>query len=157
MYQRALGGWPAMIMTQDACLAAAQATKLANVLFAYELQRRLGVQGVRSCAVDPGSVATNIYAGSALFSRQPLRWLIKTFYAPPADGAAAVVHAACAPWERPAQQQHGGAGSLAAHTADGMVNSWCLSAVNSALIEAQRVRGVCRAEDVEALGLPAAR
>ena len=90
---------------------AAQATKLGNVLFAYELQRRLGKRGVHSCAVDPGSVATNIYDGS-LFSRQPLRWLIRTLYAPPSDGAAAVVHAACAPWERPARQQKGAGGTV---------------------------------------------
>ena len=109
--QGAVGGRPAMV-TQGARLAAAQATKLANALFAHELQRRLGGRGVASCAVDPGSVATNIYAGSALFSRQPLRWLIQNFYAPPSDGAAAVIHAACTPWERPAQQ-HRGAGSLA--------------------------------------------
>ena len=74
------------------------------MLFAYELQRQLGKQGVHACAVDPGSVATNIYANSALFSRQPLKWLIQTFYAPPSDGAAAVIHVACAPtWERSAQ------------------------------------------------------
>ena len=101
------------MMIEDARLSAAQATKLANVLFAHELGRRLGGRGVRSCAVDPGSVATNIYARSALFSRQPLRWLIQTFYAPPADGAAAVIHAACAPWERPAQRHRGAGNTLA--------------------------------------------
>ena len=71
------------------------------MLHANELQRRLGPRGVAACAVDPGSVATNIYRDSLLFSRQPLKWLISTFYAPPWDGAAAVVHAACAPWKRP--------------------------------------------------------
>jgi NAD(P)-dependent dehydrogenase (short-subunit alcohol dehydrogenase family) len=81
--------------------AAAQATKLANVLHAHELQRRLGPRGVRACAVDPGSVATGIYRDSALFSRQPLKWLITKFYAPPWDGASAVVHAASAQWRRP--------------------------------------------------------
>ncbi|KAL4459095.1 hypothetical protein ABPG75_013960 [Micractinium tetrahymenae] len=43
----------------------------ANVLFAYELQRRLGEHGVQSCAVDPGGVASNIWTGS-VFSRPPL-------------------------------------------------------------------------------------
>ncbi|KAL4459097.1 hypothetical protein ABPG75_013962 [Micractinium tetrahymenae] len=72
-------------------------TKLANVLFAYELQRRLGEHGVQSCAVDPGGVASNIWTGS-VFSRPPLSWFIGNLYAPPSDGAAAVVHAASVPW-----------------------------------------------------------
>ncbi|CAL8464655.1 g4190 [Coccomyxa elongata] len=76
------------------------ATKLGNVLFTYELQRRLGNLGVQACAVDPGAVATNIYKDSRLFTRQPLKWLIQNLYAPPRDGAAAVVHAASAPWRR---------------------------------------------------------
>ncbi|KAL4419578.1 hypothetical protein ABPG77_003604 [Micractinium sp. CCAP 211/92] len=74
-------------------------TKLANVLFAYELQRRLGEHGVQSCAVDPGGVASNIWTGSS-FSRPPLSWVIGNLYAPPSDGAAAVVHAASVPWSQ---------------------------------------------------------
>jgi len=58
----------------------------------------------QACAVDPGSVATAIYRDSKLFSRQPLKWLIQNLYAPPWDGAAAVVHAASAPsWGPPAR------------------------------------------------------
>ncbi|CAL5224486.1 g7180 [Coccomyxa viridis] len=79
------------------------ATKLANVLFTYELQRRYGTQGIQACAVDPGSVATAIYRDSKLFSAQPLKWIIEKLYAPPWDGAAAVVHVASAPsWGAPA-------------------------------------------------------
>ena len=53
--------------------------------------------------MDPGSVSTAIYRDSRLFSRQPLKWLIQTLYAPPWDGAAAVVAAASAPtWDPPA-------------------------------------------------------
>ena len=52
---------------------------------------------MQACAVDPGSVSTAIYRDSMLFSRQPLKWLIQTLYAPPWDGAAAVVAAASAP------------------------------------------------------------
>ncbi|PSC74044.1 short-chain dehydrogenase [Micractinium conductrix] len=74
-------------------------TKLANALFAFELQRRLGEQGVQSCAVDPGGVASNIWSNSA-FARPPLSWVIGNLYAPPSDGAAAVVHAASVPWGR---------------------------------------------------------
>ena len=58
---------------------------------------------VQACAVDPGSVATAIYRDSKLFSAQPLKWLIQNLYAPPWDGAVAVVHAASAPsWGPPA-------------------------------------------------------
>jgi NAD(P)-dependent dehydrogenase (short-subunit alcohol dehydrogenase family) len=46
-----------------------QHCKLANVLFAYELQRRLGARGVTSCAVDPGGVRTGIWAHSPAFSK----------------------------------------------------------------------------------------
>ncbi|CAK0787703.1 hypothetical protein CVIRNUC_010925 [Coccomyxa viridis] len=82
------------------------ATKLANVLFTYELQRRLGQHGIQACAVDPGSVSTAIYRDSRLFTRQPLKWLIQTLYAPPWDGAAAVVAAASDPtWGPPASQR----------------------------------------------------
>ncbi|GAB4813415.1 hypothetical protein N2152v2_000461 [Parachlorella kessleri] len=81
-------------------------TKLANVLFAYELQRRLGAHGIQSCAVEPGGVATSIWKGSR-FSRPPLSWVINFLYAPPRDGAQAVIHAATMPWgadRRQAQQ-----------------------------------------------------
>lgn len=44
-------------------------SKLANVLFAYELQRQLGNQGVTSCAVDPGGVRSNIWEASPMFKK----------------------------------------------------------------------------------------
>lgn len=71
-------------------------TKLANVLFAYEAQQRLGPRGVQSCAVDPGAVSSNIYANSRLPS--PIRWFIRNLHAPTTDGAQAVIHAATTPW-----------------------------------------------------------
>jgi NAD(P)-dependent dehydrogenase (short-subunit alcohol dehydrogenase family) len=74
-------------------------TKLANVLFSYELTRRLGSYGLQSCAVDPGGVASNIWKNS-VFSKAPLSWVIKNLYAPPSDGAAAVVYAATVDWEK---------------------------------------------------------
>ncbi|EIE19074.1 NAD(P)-binding protein [Coccomyxa subellipsoidea C-169] len=91
---------PANFLSRMRIIGALQATKLGNVLFTYELQRRLGHLGVQACAVDPGAVSTNIYKDSSLFTRQPLKWLIQNLYAPPSDGAAAVVHAASAPWQR---------------------------------------------------------
>lgn len=71
--------------------------------------------------MDPGSVATAIYRDSKLFSAQPLKWLIQNLYAPPWDGAAAVVHAASAPsWGPPArprgQCRNPGAYSSVCHT-----------------------------------------
>lgn len=43
-------------------------SKLANVLFAYELQRQLGAHGVQSVAADPGGVRSNIWDKSPMFS-----------------------------------------------------------------------------------------
>lgn len=68
---------------------------------------------MQACSVDPGSVATAIYRDSKLFSRQPLKWLIQKLYAPPWDGAAAVVHAASArSWGPPARSS----GTLCCYT-----------------------------------------
>ena len=49
-------------------------SKLANVLFANELSRRLAGTGVTSNSVHPGGVATNIWSGLPLWA-QPLFWL----------------------------------------------------------------------------------
>ncbi|KAG7668633.1 hypothetical protein Ndes2526B_g03742 [Nannochloris sp. 'desiccata'] len=74
-------------------------SKLANALFAFECNRRLGLCGVHSCAVDPGSVGSSIWENNKIFSSGFLKWAIATLYAPSEDGAAAVVHAASVPWE----------------------------------------------------------
>ncbi|KAK9804909.1 hypothetical protein WJX72_011450 [[Myrmecia] bisecta] len=79
-------------------------TKLANVLFTYEHQRRLGPLGVQSCAVDPGSVRSNIWKGNAAHQRPPISWVVNYLYAPISDGASAVIHAACADWAQPAKR-----------------------------------------------------
>ncbi|EFJ45448.1 hypothetical protein VOLCADRAFT_94320 [Volvox carteri f. nagariensis] len=75
-------------------------TKVANVLFAYELQRRLGPLGVQSCAVDPGGVRTSIWDEVPALAHPPAKWVIEALYAPPADGAEVLVAAATLPWER---------------------------------------------------------
>ncbi|KXZ55707.1 hypothetical protein GPECTOR_2g1257 [Gonium pectorale] len=77
-----------------------QHSKLANVLFAYELQRRLGNHGVTSAAADPGGVRSNIWSTSPMFSKGWKKKMIDFFYSPPEDGAKAVVHAATVPWEK---------------------------------------------------------
>ncbi len=74
-------------------------TKLANALFAFELNRRLAPFGVQSCTVDPGSVGSSIWENNRLFNSGALKWAIATLYAPSDDGAAAVIHAASVPWE----------------------------------------------------------
>ncbi|GAB4816237.1 hypothetical protein N2152v2_003283 [Parachlorella kessleri] len=92
-------------------------TKLANVLFAYELQRRLGRFGVQAVAVDPGSVRTSIWRSWGLMAKAT-----ELIWAPASVGARPLVVAATSdlrsipqapgtllprPWARPqhAQQQ----------------------------------------------------
>lgn len=78
-------------------------TKLANVLFAFQLQRQWGDAGVYSCAVDPGSVGSSIWRDS-MFNKPPFSWIISNLYAPNKDGASAVIHAASVPWENDFQK-----------------------------------------------------
>ncbi|KAI7837586.1 hypothetical protein COHA_008599 [Chlorella ohadii] len=70
-------------------------TKLANCMFGYELQRRLGGRGVQSCVVDPGAVKTDVWRHS--------HWLVQRavdyVYAPPDVGAEALIYGAAAPWD----------------------------------------------------------
>jgi WW domain-containing oxidoreductase len=81
-------------------------TKLAQVLFAYEHQRRLGPLGVQSCALDPGGVKSNIWRKS-LFAKPPLKWVLDFFYSPTSDAAKVVLSAATQPWQPHAAQQTG--------------------------------------------------
>ncbi|WP_309615921.1 oxidoreductase [Salinibacterium sp.] len=70
-------------------------SKLANMLFSAELQRRLTAAGseIISIAAHPGFVKTNIYDQSAGFAtRMMVRFLAQT----PADGALPVLYAATA-------------------------------------------------------------
>jgi NAD(P)-dependent dehydrogenase (short-subunit alcohol dehydrogenase family) len=83
----------------DAARAYAQ-SKLANVLFAYELQRRLSIAGADqvSLACHPGWAATNLTLGSGM--NQPrlkdrlLHLLAKRFAPSPAEGARPILYAA---------------------------------------------------------------
>lgn len=65
-------------------------SKLANVLFSAELARRLAADGVASCAVNPGRVASNIWQRLPW----PLRPLFKLTMMTPAAGAHSTVEAA---------------------------------------------------------------
>jgi NAD(P)-dependent dehydrogenase (short-subunit alcohol dehydrogenase family) len=75
--------------------AAYAQAKLANVLFAFELARRLGGTGVTSNAVHPGSVRTGFGQGPGMFM---LYWnLIRPFLRSPEKGAETQVWMASSP------------------------------------------------------------
>ena len=71
-------------------------TKLMNLLFTYELARRLEGSAVTANALHPGAVATRLLAD---YMRVPLVGgaLARTFAAPPEQGADTVVYLASAP------------------------------------------------------------
>lgn len=83
-----------------------QDTKLANALFSSELNRRLLPHGVQSCAVDPGGVNSSIWDRGGVFAKPPIRNIIGALFAPPSDGASAVIHAATAHWTPDAPEDH---------------------------------------------------
>jgi NAD(P)-dependent dehydrogenase (short-subunit alcohol dehydrogenase family) len=69
--------------------------KLAQVLFSYELDRRIASRGVRAVVADPGAVHSRIWRNSPL--GQPVaNAILSLFYAPPIEGAQAVLHACVA-------------------------------------------------------------
>lgn len=77
-----------------------QHTKLANVFFAYELQRRLGPAGVTSVVTDPGGVRSNIFNSSPKFSKSIFKTIVEWCYSPPSDGASSTIHAATVNWSK---------------------------------------------------------
>eukprot|EP00246_Nothoceros_aenigmaticus_P002192 TRINITY_DN12993_c0_g1_i1.p1 TRINITY_DN12993_c0_g1~~TRINITY_DN12993_c0_g1_i1.p1 ORF type:complete len:326 (+),score=35.03 TRINITY_DN12993_c0_g1_i1:430-1407(+) len=79
-------------------------TKLANVLFTSELQRRWGDRGVEAIAVDPGSVSSDIWRRSK-YNRPPFSWVLKSAYAPTWDGAKAVIYSASSPLDSEKSKQ----------------------------------------------------
>jgi retinol dehydrogenase-14 len=72
-------------------------SKLANVLFAAELSRRLAGQGVTSNSVHPGSVATNIWSGAPLWAKPVIYVLFRPSFVTPQEGAATLVKLATDP------------------------------------------------------------
>jgi len=73
--------------------AAYRQSKLANVLFAFALARRLGAAGVTANALHPGVVATDL----ARDYPQPLIKLLNLVLLSPEQGAATSLHLATAP------------------------------------------------------------
>jgi NAD(P)-dependent dehydrogenase (short-subunit alcohol dehydrogenase family) len=68
-------------------------SKLANVLHALELTRRLDGTGVTSYALHPGVIASDIWRRVPW----PLRPLIKLWMRPPEEGAQTPVYCATSP------------------------------------------------------------
>jgi NAD(P)-dependent dehydrogenase (short-subunit alcohol dehydrogenase family) len=68
-------------------------SKLANILFTYELARRLNSSGVTVNAVHPGLVATNLSSNSSGLSRAVWR-VISLFAKSPEEGAQTIIYLA---------------------------------------------------------------
>ncbi|MEE9606412.1 MAG: SDR family oxidoreductase [Myxococcota bacterium] len=71
-------------------------SKLANILFTYELARRLEGTAVTANCVHPGPVASQLGKNNGAFARVATA-LLKPFFLSPADGAATSIYAASAP------------------------------------------------------------
>lgn len=72
-------------------------SKLANVLFASELARRLAGTGVTSNSLTPGRVATNIWSGAPTWSKPIIKFWLSRSFIPVSEGAAPVVALASDP------------------------------------------------------------
>lgn len=72
-------------------------SKLANVLFTYELARRLEATSVTANALHPGLVSTSFGAEDPAGSQRLLVPLMRPFMKAPAAGAATSIHLASAP------------------------------------------------------------
>ena len=72
-------------------------SKLANVLFTYELARRLGTTGVTANALHPGVVNTSFGAADPAGVQRWLVPILRPFMKSPAEGAATSIHLAAAP------------------------------------------------------------
>ncbi|GAA4991491.1 SDR family oxidoreductase [Actinopolymorpha pittospori] len=66
-------------------------SKLANVLFAAELARRLEGSGVTSNSLHPGAVDTGIWSGAPVWAKPLIRVFARPFFASPQRGAEPIV------------------------------------------------------------------
>ena len=66
-------------------------SKLANVLFAAELARRLAGTGVTSNSMHPGAVDTNIWSGAPFWAKPIIQILLRPFFITAEQGASYVV------------------------------------------------------------------
>lgn len=72
-------------------------SKLANVLFTYELARRLGKNGITANAVHPGTVSTDILHSKFSILGPVMQWLINLKALTPTEGAQPLVYLASSP------------------------------------------------------------
>jgi NAD(P)-dependent dehydrogenase (short-subunit alcohol dehydrogenase family) len=72
-------------------------SKLANVLFAAELARRLAGTGVTSNSLHPGAVATNIWSGAPLWAKPIIHLFFRPSFISSERGADAIVQLAARP------------------------------------------------------------
>jgi retinol dehydrogenase-14 len=72
-------------------------SKLANVLFSYELARRLPATSVTANALHPGVVRTSFGAEDPARIQRRFVPFVRPFMKTPAQGAATSIHVACAP------------------------------------------------------------
>jgi NAD(P)-dependent dehydrogenase (short-subunit alcohol dehydrogenase family) len=72
-------------------------SKLANVLFAAELARRLSGTGVTSNSLHPGGVDTNIWSGAPFWAKPLIALLVRPRLISVEAGAAAIVQVAASP------------------------------------------------------------
>lgn len=72
-------------------------SKLANILFTYELARRLGDSSVTVNALHPGHVATDIWKSSFSFFGPALKWIMGLFALTPEEGADNTIYLASSP------------------------------------------------------------
>ena len=72
-------------------------SKLANILFTYELARRLEGTGVVVNALHPGHIATNIWKNDFGFIGPVLKWFMSRIALTPEEGAENSIYLATAP------------------------------------------------------------
>lgn len=80
-----------------AIMRAYSRSKLANVLFAAELARRLAGAGVTSNSLHPGTVATNIWSGAPTWAKPLIQLFFRPFFLSVKEGAAPIVQLAASP------------------------------------------------------------
>jgi NAD(P)-dependent dehydrogenase (short-subunit alcohol dehydrogenase family) len=78
-------------------LRAYSRSKLANVLFAAELSRRLKGTGVTSNSVHPGTVNTNIWSGAPVYAKLVVNLILKRFFISAEKGGDTIVQLAADP------------------------------------------------------------
>jgi retinol dehydrogenase 14 len=72
-------------------------SKLANILFAAELARRLAGSGVTSNSLHPGSVDTNIWSGAPLWAKPIIQLAFRPFFISAERGGQRIVQLAASP------------------------------------------------------------